>query len=221
MNDDDVLIAVRDCLTNARDRAAGEQMTRPARTIIAQARRRRLRQGLSAAAAAAVIVAVAVPGLLPGSPGAGPARLAAWTVTTRPGGRIAVTIRELRDPAGLQRQLRADGVPATVRFTGQTPPPCLYYPLLPKQSFRLQDRIFPQTSSTSGHTAFTINSTAIPARIGLWITLSPPASRATQDGRRSIDFAATWTFVYASGRCPPGKPAQNFSGGGVAASSNR
>jgi len=218
MTDDDVLAAVRDCLTTARDQAAGEQMTRPARAIIARARRRRLRQGL-AAAAAAVIAAVAVPALVPGSHGASPARLAAWTVTSRPGGRITVTIRELRDPVGLQRQLRADGVPATVRFTGQTPRRCLYYPLPPKQSFRLQARIFPQASSTSSHTAFTINTTAIPARIGLWITLSPPATQAAQDGLRSTAFAATWTLVYASGHCPPGKPTQTFSGGGATGSS--
>lgn len=223
MTDDDVLAAVRDCLTAARDRAAGEQMTRPARTIIARARRRRLLQGLSAAAAAVVIAGVAVPALLPGSRGAGPVRLAAWTVTTRPGGHVNVTIRELRDPAGLQRKLRADGVPATVRFTGQGQGPrlCLYYPLPPRQNFRLQDRIFPQASSTSNQTAFTINTTAIPARIGLWITVSPPATRAGHDGRRSTAFSATWTFVYASGHCPPGKqPAHNFSGGGVAGASN-
>jgi hypothetical protein len=221
MTDDDVLAAVRDCLTAARDRAAGEQMTHPARTIIARARRRRLRQGLSAAAAATVIVAVAAPALLPGSRGAGPARLAAWTVTTRPGGQVTVTIRELRDPAGLQRQLRADGVPATVRFTGEGPRRCLYYPLPPRQNFRLQDRIFPQASSTSGHTAFTINTTAIPARIGLWITLSPPATRAAHDGRRNTVFSATWTLVYASGHCPPGKLAHTYSGGGVVGTSNR
>jgi hypothetical protein len=221
MTDDDVLAAVRDCLTAARDRAAGEQMTRPARTIIARARRRRLRQGLSAAAAAAVIAAVAAPALLPGSRGAGPARLAAWTVTTRPGGQVIVTIRELRDPAGLQRQLRADGVPATVRFTGEGPRRCLYYPLPPRQNFRLQDRIFPQASSTSGHTAFTINTTAIPARIGLWITLSPPATQAAHDGRHSTMFSATWTLVYASGHCPPGKLAHTYSGGGVVGTSNR
>jgi hypothetical protein len=112
----------------------------------------------------------------------------------------------------------ADGVPATVRFTGQGPRLCLYYPLPPKQSFRLQARVFPPASNTSNHTAFTINTTAIPARIGLWITLSPPA-RAAHDGRRSTVFAATWTFVYASGNCPPGKPAQNFSGGGVTGAS--
>ena len=75
-----------------------------------------------------------------------------------------------------------------------------------------------QTSSTSGQTAFTINTSAIPARIGLWIALSPPATRATQDGLRSTTFAATWTLVYASGHCPPGKLGHTFSGGGVVGS---
>lgn len=223
MTDNDVLAAVRDCLTTARDSVAGEQMARPVGDIIARARRRRLRQGLAAAATAAVIAAVAVPALLPGNGGNGasPARLAAWTVTTEPGGKLTVTIRELRDAAGLQRRLRADGVPATVRFTGQTPRPCLYYPLPPKQSFRLQAMIFPQASNPSGHTAFTINSTATPARIGLWLTLSPPATQTAPDGLRSTGFSATWALVYASGHCLPGKPAQIFSGGGVAGNSSR
>jgi len=39
-------------------------------------------------------------------------------------GDIKVTIRELRDPAGLQRTLRADGVPASVTFAGQQNPAC-------------------------------------------------------------------------------------------------
>jgi hypothetical protein len=170
-----------------------------------------------------VIAAVAAPALLPSNSGNGvsPARLAAWTVTTEPGGKLTVTIRELRDPAGLQRELRADGVAATVRFTGQTPRQCLYYPLSPREAFRLQARIFPQTSNTSGQTAFTINTAAIPARIGLWMTVSAPRAQAAQDGLRSTDFAATWTLVYASGRCPPTKSAQSFSGGGVVGSGGR
>jgi hypothetical protein len=216
MTDDTTLAAVRDCLTAARDSAAGEQMTRPVGDIIARARRRRLRHGLAAAGTAAVIAAVAAPALPGiGGNGAGPARLAAWTVTAEPGGKLTVTIHQLRDPAGLQRQLRADGVPATVRFTGQTPHPCLYYPVSPSQGLHLQDRIFPQTSNTSDRTAFTINPTAIPARIGLWITVSAPHTEAGQDGLRSTVFAASWTLVYASGHCPHGKSPQSTSGGGV------
>ena len=44
------------------------------------------------------------------------AQLAAWTVVKQADGTIFVKIRELRDPAGLQATLRADGVPASVVF---------------------------------------------------------------------------------------------------------
>jgi hypothetical protein len=214
MSDDDLLAAVRECLTTARDRVAGEQMARPVGDIVARGRQRRLRHGLAATATAVVIAAaVAAPALLPGN-GPGPARLAAWTVIAEPGGKLTVTIRELRDPAGLQRRLRADGVSATVRFAGQLPRGCLYYPLSRRQLTRLQARIFPQTSNTSGHTAFTIHTTAVPARIGLWITLSPPSTHATQGDPQSIVFTVMWTFVYATGHCPPGGPVQGASGGG-------
>lgn len=42
----------------------------------------------------------------------------AWAVTRPAHGAIVVTIHEMRDPAGLQRALRAEGVPAAVSFTG-------------------------------------------------------------------------------------------------------
>ncbi len=79
---------------------------------------RRSLGGLSVAVVAAAAV-LAVTALLPaGSPPNHPAgaQLAAWTVAKQPDGNVAVTIRELRDPAGLQSTLRADGVPASVRF---------------------------------------------------------------------------------------------------------
>jgi hypothetical protein len=147
---------------------------------------------------------------------AAPAAAAApWSVTHGPGGRLIVTIRELRDPAGLQRRLRADGVPATVRFSGRTPRSCLYYPLSPRQGFRLQNEIFPETSSISGQTAFTISTTAIPPRIGLWITVSPPSSKAVHGGLRQDEFAASWTLIYASGRCPSANSPRSAQVGGV------
>jgi len=220
MTDDDVLTAVRDCLINARDSVAGEQMATSAGDIITRVRRRRLRYGL--AAAAAVVAAVTALTVLPGSGSHGggngttPVRLAAWTVSVRPGGGIRVTIRDLRNPAGLQRQLRADGVPATVRFTSQIPRPCLYYPEPARHPFRLLDRIFPQNSQAGGQTVFTINPAAIPAPIGLWINVSPPTAQPGRHGRRSIEFSASWTLVYASGRCPSGTPARgSYSGGGA------
>ena len=220
MTDDDVLTAVRDCLINARNSVAGEQMATPAGDIITRVRRRRLQYGLTAAAT--VIAAVTALTLLPGggSHGGGngttPVRLAAWTVSVRPGGRIRVTIRDLRNPAGLQHQLRADGVPATVRFTSQTPRPCLYYPEPARHPFRLLDSIFPQNGQVGGKTVFTIDPAAIPAPIGLWINVSPPSAQPGRHSRRSIEFSASWTLVYASGRCPSSTPAPGSnSGGGV------
>lgn len=217
MTDDDILAAVRDCLTTARERVAGEQMERPAGVIINRARRRRLRQGLNTAAA--VIVAVAALVLLPGSGDHGTTRatLAAWTVISKPGGQVSVTIRELRDPAGLQRRLRADGVPATVRFTSQFPRPCQYYRLPARQAFRLLSRIFPRSTSTSGQTAFTINPSAIPARIGLWINISPPA----RHGLGSAYFSAEWTLVYAGGRCTQERRRSSLAAASAAAASEQ
>ena len=219
MTNDDVLTAVRDGLITARDRVAGEQMARPPGAIINRARRRRLRQGLNAAAAGIAVIAVAVAAfaLVPGSAdhGTTPARLAAWTVMAEPGGQVSVTIRELRDPLGLQRRLRADGVPATIRFTTQFPRLCQYYRLPPNRVFRLLSSIFPRSTNASGQTAFTINLSAIPARGGLWINVSPPA----RHGPGRAHFSASWTLVYASGRCPAGKVPTTFSGGGVTGSS--
>jgi hypothetical protein len=86
-----------------------------------------LRTGMPAVATAA---ALAITTLLPsnhqpGHPATAP--LAAWTVATQAGGGIRVTIHELRNPAGLQRALRADGVPASVTFLGHLNPACQPY----------------------------------------------------------------------------------------------
>jgi len=51
------------------------------------------------------------------------AQLAAWTVVEQADGTFLVTIRQFRDPAGLQRTLRADGIPASVLvYTGTLQP---------------------------------------------------------------------------------------------------
>ncbi len=75
------------------------------------------------AAAAAAAAAAVVLALMPGSPaarahhaGQGGTTLAAWTVIKLQHGVLRVTIRELRNPAGLWSLLRADGVPANVQF---------------------------------------------------------------------------------------------------------
>jgi hypothetical protein len=76
-------------------------------------RRVLLAAGAIAAAAAAAIV---VPAVLPGQ-GAGSLVTAAWAVQHSQDGTIEVTFKQARDAAGLQRALRAEGVPAYVRYT--------------------------------------------------------------------------------------------------------
>jgi hypothetical protein len=98
----------------------------PASEIIARARRRRVRRlvsGMTGVLALAAVAAVILTALLPASHPAGSqpsqpvhAQLAAWTVSKQPDGTVLVTIREFRDRAGLQRKLRADGIPASVIF---------------------------------------------------------------------------------------------------------
>jgi hypothetical protein len=118
MTDEDMIAG--EVITMVREPLAGVCMTIPAGAVIARGRsiRRHRRQGLAAAGAGvAAAMALVIFAAFPGQ-GARPAavRLAAWTVTTEPSGIVAVTIRNLRDPAGLQRALQAHGVPAIVRF---------------------------------------------------------------------------------------------------------
>ena len=110
MNDDQVMTALLDSVPVLR-------METTVQTILARGDRvRKLHRMPTALAAAAVAacLALAVPAMLPaGPPDRGASvSLAAWTVTREPGGLVAVTIRELRDAARLQRMLRSDGLPA-------------------------------------------------------------------------------------------------------------
>jgi hypothetical protein len=105
------------------------------------------------AAGVAVGLALVVAALVPGSGSpAGTARLTAWAVTRQADGDISVTIRQLKDPAGLQATLRADGVPASVTFAGQQDRACRPYPggtpgALPRGT-PLLDRVFPSPTGT-------------------------------------------------------------------------
>jgi hypothetical protein len=123
MNDDELITAVREPFTAVCSATPVEQIVRRSRAI----RGRRRIPGVAAALAMAAGAALAVTALLPSGhqPAAPPA---AWTVARQAGGNIRVTIHQLRDPAGLQSTLRADGVPASVTFTGQPNPACQPYP---------------------------------------------------------------------------------------------
>jgi hypothetical protein len=158
MSDSDVLIAVR-------DRLSGTPLARPpdVDAIMARGRARRNRRlipGVTGTLALAAGAALAVTALAPASHEAGhqvshqassqaPVRLTAWTVTRLAGGNISVTIRELKDPAGLQSTLRADGVQASVTFAGQQNAACQAYPggtpsVSPRPATGLLTRVFPK-----------------------------------------------------------------------------
>jgi hypothetical protein len=126
MNDDDLI-------TKLREQRGTVPMTTPLEQVVSRGRavRARRRAPMAAAAvgtagAAALAVGLALPAGHPaGRTGTAPAaQLAAWTVTRQPGHAIRVSVRELRDPAGLQRRLRADGVPASVTFSGHANRAC-------------------------------------------------------------------------------------------------
>jgi hypothetical protein len=164
MNDDELLTKVREQRTRIAMSVPVAQIIRRGRVV----RARRRASGL-ALLAAAIFAAVA---LLPSShPSRQGVQLAAWTVVKHTDGTVDVTIRELRDPAGLQRKLRADGVPASVIF-GEQPNvqsnPCQSYghPEL------LSNVVTPSTvpGQPQGHAiVMVIHPSALPSAAGIQI----------------------------------------------------
>ena len=158
MNDDELITAVREAVADVHATTPVEQIRRRGRTV----RARRRIPGLAAVA----IAAVAATALLTAShPASHRARteLMAWTVAKQRGGTISVTIRELYDPAGLQRTLRADGVPAVVTFYGQgRPPSCRPY----AAGRGLLGKIFPAPLPPA---AVVIRPSALPAGAGVYL----------------------------------------------------
>jgi hypothetical protein len=139
VNDHDLLTAVKEDF-------AAVRMGVPAEMILAggsRRRRRRRARGLATAAVLAAglglgVFALTSGAIVPGAPAehagaqgassgehTGGATLAAWTVVMRPDGAVAVTIRDLRNIAGLQRRLNAAHVRAVVYARVERLPGCL------------------------------------------------------------------------------------------------
>jgi hypothetical protein len=160
-------------------------------------RRRLVVPALIGVAAAAVAATVAL-ALMPGSPaapghrgGQGRTTLAAWSVIRERHGLVKVTIRELRDPAGLQQMLRAAGVPLNVRFlhhdfmastsTRGLPKGCLAPRMSNQANAKLQAKIMPGIPSLQDGVVVNIRPSAIPHGIGLYLK-AWAASPGTQSG---------------------------------------
>ncbi|GAA2759062.1 hypothetical protein [Actinopolymorpha rutila] len=128
MNDDYVLAAMRSSLTDTKDALTHVHMEQRPEAIMARARGRRLRRSLPGVAgvlAIATVLAMSLsgghaPADSPLSSGGSPeaagihVNLAAWSVNTSPTGMVNVTIRELKDPAGLSATLAEAGVPVVL-----------------------------------------------------------------------------------------------------------
>jgi hypothetical protein len=196
MNDDELITVLR-------EQRGKVVMTTPVEQIISRGRFVRVRRrvpgvaaGVGAVAVAAVAVGVAFPASHPAvrppapSESASPpgARLAAWTVTRQAGGSIKVTFRRATNPAGLQQTLRADGVPASVTFTGQQNTACQAYHVSASQAFwpygsrpgPLDGSGFinhPERAYTTPY-AFVIDPSALPSGAGLqiWTSGTPGAA---------------------------------------------
>lgn len=210
MNDDRLISTVKESL-------AAFEMTTPEEQIISRGRAERARRrvgrgavgvlaagGLAAAAVAATVTA-------PHSAGQTSIALTAWTVRHQPNGTIKVTIRELRDRAGLQRKLRADGVRINVRFWGEDSPPCRYYlirmpvPGHPGKTHRA-DAVDPgagiiqyRNLGAKSGVVFTIRPASIPAHAGITVWIARPAAYA-----HHTEWVIGTALVYASARCTGG-----------------
>lgn len=167
--------------------------------------------GMAAAAVAAVVALVLMPGsTAPGHPGdRGGATLAAWSVIKEQHGLVRVTIRELRDPAGLQAMLRAAGVPSNVRFlhhnfmattsTHGLPKGCLNPRMSNTANALLQEKIMPgiPLPQLASGVVVSIRPAAIPRGIGLYVK-AWAASPGTQSGE---SLSLQIDLVRATARC--------------------
>jgi hypothetical protein len=217
MNDDELITVLR-------EQRGTVPMTTPVEQIISRGRAVRARRRAPGVAAAAAAAGVAVSVALPAShlaaghpsaghpsanhPGSGPGlQLAAWTVTRQADGSIKVTFREAADAAGLQRTLRADGVPASVTFTGEQNPACRPYTSSGSPALW---PFGPRTGPLGGHSfihhpqdaydtqdALVIDPSALPSGAGLqiWVSGTPGAADNFQLGT---------SLVQASPQCTGG-----------------
>ena len=167
-----------------------QQITAQPPMAIRTSRSRRLAVPVLVGVAAAALAAAVALALIPGSPaapgyrgGQGRTTLAAWSVIKERHGLIKVTIRELRDPAGLERTLRAAGVPANVRFThhffqpstSTLPKGCLA-PRMPHQdSIKLLERIeADNVPYVPSGVAVLLRPSVIPHGLGLYLKAWAP-----------------------------------------------
>jgi hypothetical protein len=166
-------------------------------------RRKVLAATASTAAAVAATAFLAVTTLAPASHKPS-VQLAAWTVVKQANGDISVTLRQLRDPAGLQYRLREAGVPASVTFGGHQNPACQPYPA----SSALLDMVFlrppapaqPNQKLPSGHhlppaqqrdaVTLVIHPSALPSGTGVQLAATAHSGQGAIFDVRDLAYAS-------------------------------
>jgi len=206
MNDTDLSTLLRDAVLDTHMTVPESDITRRAGTLRA---RRRVAAGGAAsagiAAAALVVVALTAPAAPPVTSQNTMSQLTAWTVAEHPNGVIDVTIRELKDPAGLQARLRADGVPASVTFSKDTSPACHDYypghpmPKAPVNMSSLDNGVFTDTQVT-GDVAVAIHPDRLPGDAGLQFAVYPAGTQRSH-GVTVHTFAYEFGLVDRSPAC--------------------
>ncbi|HET7248170.1 MAG TPA: hypothetical protein VFJ07_25410 [Streptosporangiaceae bacterium] len=185
-----------------------QQITAQPPTAALPYRRRRFAvPALIGVAVTAMAVALALD--LTGSPAAprqGGVTLAAWSVVKEPHGLLKVTIRQLRDPAGLQRTLAADGVAANVRFvhhffqpsnSNDVPKGCLPPHLSSAAIAKVDEKLIPSNVPVPGSDAFIFRPSAIPDGVGLYLKAWAPKPGTHSAATLSMEI----NLVQASHRC--------------------
>ena len=202
------LLATRQAIT-AQRRGPGRRRARP--QVTRPSRRRRFAGptliGVATVAVAAAAALALVPGSRPGHRGGqGGVKLAAWSVIKERHGLVKVTIRELRDPAGLQKTLRAAGVPANVRFVHHffQPPNSVHLPkgcLAPQMSdkaiAKLMAKIEPSNIPVPSADAVILRSSAIPHGLGMYLKAWAPKPGTQSAASLSMETA----LVQATPQC--------------------
>ena len=220
MNDDQVLTAARNALSDVRLRTPLDEIMVRGRAL--RTRRRRAIAGTAAlACVSALAVTIASTAAQTGGSSAG-TKLVAWTVTAGPRDSVTVMVRQTYDATGLQRTLRADGIPVRVVFSGAgipemnpaLPPECHAAAMSDRANADAQARILGTLASPNGDhvprpvavaqspmpagIAFTIHTQEIPQGVGLFIAVS-------NDGQTANSGAQSWGWgldlVQATSAC--------------------
>jgi hypothetical protein len=184
MTDDDLITVVRDAVADVHAATPVAQIISRGRAVRAQRRVPAVAAAISIAAGTALVVATLLPSGRPESSPAS-ARLADWTVAKRANGDIDVTINQLHNPAGLQRALRADGLPVTVSFYNQSPgAACQFDPI----NGKALNAVLQPGADFSNSSTFVFKPSALPAGAGLAVFLGAKTSHVSTPHGKALQF---------------------------------